>query len=215
MVSVLLSNPLLLGLALGVKHAFEPDHLAAISTMVTRSTSVRAAASTGAAWGVGHGGSIVVFGGVLIAMGVRVPPSVAMVLDLAVAVVLVALGIQALLRVRRRDRELDRDVHPHEHRRAAKRSTLVGFVHGASGTAAITIVCLTTFPSSTQAVGFLVLFSLGALVSMSALSGLLARPLSALVRRGKTGARALDVASGVLALVAAIAVTIAAFHTTA
>jgi hypothetical protein len=193
------AEPLLLGLALGVKHALEPDHVAAITTMVDGATGARAAARTGAAWGLGHAVAIVLFGGTLVALGLQVPPRLALALDLAVASMLVALGIHAFVTHRKARR-------PHAHR-----STLVGFVHGASGTAALTLVYVAKIPSRTAALIFLVLFAVGSLLSMSAMSGLLAKPFGAVARRGERAARALRIAGGVTAFGAAILVAVQAF----
>jgi nickel/cobalt transporter (NicO) family protein len=196
-------EPLLLGLTLGVRHAFEPDHLAAITSLVARTTGPRAAAGTGAAWGFGHAVAIVALGTLLVASGVKVPVSVALILDLAVAAVLVVLGVQDIRGGKRQPTR----AHAHAHR-----STLVGFVHGASGTAAVTLLCLTTFTSAAKALGFLLVFALGALLSMSALSGLLAGPLGAIARRGEGAARTMRIAGGVVALAAAVLVVVAAIR---
>lgn len=194
------TEPLLLGLALGLRHALEPDHLAAITTLVTGAEGPRAAARTGAAWGLGHALAIVGLGSVLVALGLKMPPRVALALDLAVALMLVALGIHAVAVRRARTKAPQR------------RSTLVGFVHGASGTGAITLLCVTTIPSARAALVFLVVFALGALVSMSAMSGLLATPLGAVAKRGDTAMRKLRLAGGVVAFAAAILVAIEAFR---
>lgn len=184
-------EPLLLGAVLGVRHALEPDHLAAITTMVSGVDGPRAAARTGAAWGLGHALAIVLLGGALVALGVKVPPRVAVILELSVALMLIVLGVHALTTRR------TTTTTPH------RRSTLVGFVHGASGTAAITLLCATTFRSSLTAMGFLVLFALGATISMSAMSGLLATPMSALSRRGARASGLLRVGGAIAAFGAA------------
>jgi nickel/cobalt transporter (NicO) family protein len=194
------AHPLLLGLLLGAGHAFEPDHLAAVTTLATRSTNARAAAGTGAAWGLGHALAIVIFGGALVAMGVRVPPRLAMGLELLVAAMLVALGVQALRKTR---------AHAHAHgdaHRGHGRSTLVGFVHGASGTAGLMLLYVTTIASRATAFAFLFVFAFGALLSMSALSSLLAGSLSWLARRGDGTLAAARMVSGVAALAAAVLV---------
>lgn len=184
-------DALLLGATLGVRHALEPDHLAAITTMVAGSQGPRAAARTGAAWGLGHAIAIVLLGGVLVALGVRVPARLAIALEILVAIMLVVLGAHAI-RTRRKAPPATRG-----------RSTLVGFVHGASGTAAITLLCATTFTSASVALGFLVLFALGATLSMSAMSGLLATPLSAVSKRGERANDALRIGGAVAAFAAA------------
>ena len=200
-----LVQPLLLGLTLGVRHAFEPDHLAAITALASRTLSSKQAATTGAAWGLGHAAAIVMLGSLVVACRVRVPSGIVLVLDLAVAGVLVVLAIQALWIGKGAQPPPSSGAHVH-----GRRSTVVGFVHGASGTAAITLICLTTFSSWAKAVGFLVLFALGALISMSMLSGLLAGPLAAIARKGERASRMMRVGGGLVALVAAVVVVISA-----
>ncbi len=198
---MLVAQPLVLGLLLGVRHALEPDHLAAITTLVGDAPSPRAAARTGAAWGLGHAIAIVAIGGVLVALGVKVPVALAVVLDVAVAIMLVTLGIWAM---RARPHALASEPRRASSARAVQRSTLVGFVHGASGTAAITLICITTLTEASAALGFLFLFAVGSLLSMSAMSGLLAAPLAAVAKRGERSARALRYGGGVAAIAAAV-----------
>jgi hypothetical protein len=192
---VLASKALLLGLLLGVRHAIEPDHLAAITTMIPDSGSAAGAARTGALWGLGHAIAIVIFGSILVAMGVTVPVKIAFVLEVVVAAMLVVLGIVALR-------------GPQQARKG--RSTLVGFVHGVSGTGAITLLCVTTLPSPRVAIAFLVLFAFGALLSMSAMSGLLAAPLTAIAKRGDRALRTLRTVGALSAFAAAVFVVAAA-----
>jgi nickel/cobalt transporter (NicO) family protein len=186
-----LIDALALGAVLGVRHALEPDHLAAITAMTSGTDGPRAAARTGAAWGLGHAIAVVVLGGALIALGVKVPVRVAIGLEVAVALMLIVLGAHAL-RTRR-----TASATPHG------RSTLVGFIHGASGTAAITVICATTFRSAPIGLAFLVVFALGATLSMSAMSGLLATPLSAVGKRSDRALRMLRIAGALAAFGAA------------
>jgi sulfite exporter TauE/SafE len=218
---VALLQPLLLGLALGVRHAVEPDHLAAITTLVG-GRSPLAAARTGAAWGVGHASAIVLLGGALVAAGVQMPAKLALTLDLAVAAMLIVLAVLSL-----RGARASKHAHPHGHAhahahghghdherargvRSALRSTLVGFVHGASGTAALTLLCATTMPTRAAAIGFLVVFGFGSLLSMSVMSGVLAAPLAAYAKRGERAMRLVRYAGAAVALAAAVLVTIEA-----
>ncbi len=204
-----LLRPLLLGLALGVRHAVEPDHLAAITTLVGGRGPL-AAARTGAAWGLGHATAILTLGGALVALDLRMPPRLALALDLAVALMLLVLAGLSIAASRR---------HAHDHRagvahdhggRGGARSTLVGFVHGASGTAALTILCATTMPTRASAVAFLAVFGLGSMLSMSVMSGVLAAPMAAVARRGEGSMRAVRLAGAAVAVAAAVLVTIEA-----
>jgi hypothetical protein len=90
---------LLTGFLLGLKHASEPDHLAAVATLVTRRSTTACALLQGFAWGVGHAVTLVVFGGLVLALGTAVPRRIELALELAVALMLVALGADALRRL--------------------------------------------------------------------------------------------------------------------
>src|SRR5260221_1042200 len=88
----------LLGLVQGVRHAFEPDHLAAVSTLVAEQRSAKGSALYAAFWGVGHAMMLLVVGGLLFALRRAMPPVLEHAFELVVAVMLVALGIRALRR---------------------------------------------------------------------------------------------------------------------
>jgi hypothetical protein len=100
---------LLFGLLLGLRHALDADHLAAVATIALGRGGTRRAIATGVSWGVGHALTIGVVGGALIGLRIAVPERVGMALELAVAVMLVLLGAGALLRAR------GVEVHAHEH----------------------------------------------------------------------------------------------------
>src|SRR4029079_15520299 len=85
-----------LGKLLGMRHALEPDHLTAVSTLVTGERSSVRAAMLGASWGVGHTLSIVAVGAVLVVLRAEMPARVADVFELFVAVMLIALGVRAI-----------------------------------------------------------------------------------------------------------------------
>src|SRR5262245_61519543 len=92
-----------LGLLLGFRHAFEPDHLAAVSTLATRSTGagLGAAARLGAAWAAGHTASVGFAVALIMAFGVHLPASLQPVADFLVALLLIGLGGSVLARYAR------------------------------------------------------------------------------------------------------------------
>jgi hypothetical protein len=105
-----LTSLLLLGFLLGMRHALEVDHLAAVASLATRSRSLWHTVSQGAAWGLGHTLTLVAAGGVCLFASVAIPPRVAHLLEMGVGVMLLGLGLDVLLRVRRRG------IHLHVHR---------------------------------------------------------------------------------------------------
>jgi ABC-type nickel/cobalt efflux system permease component RcnA len=117
---------LLLGFFLGMRHATDPDHVIAVSTIVSRERSMRAAAWTGALWGVGHTVTILAVGGGIVVFGLVIPPRVGLGMEFSVAIMLVLLGILTLTGVTRRVDEArsgtshagahdDRHAHLHAH----------------------------------------------------------------------------------------------------
>jgi high-affinity nickel-transport protein len=182
-------------MGLGLRHAFDSDHVAAITTLVTGGCSPRQAAAVGASWGLGHAAAVVVLGAGLLIAGVQVPAPLAVVFDLLVVGLMVLLGVRAL-RAKQAEAGGPR-------RRSSLRALGVGLIHGISGTAAVALLALTRVPSQAHGVGFLLVFSVAATVSMTAISFLLALPLAAASRRSGRLARGARVLAGVASLAVA------------
>lgn len=92
----------LLGFVLGMRHATDPDHVIAVTTIVSRQRSVRSAALIGAFWGVGHTITIMAVGAGIIVFNLIIPPRVGLAMELAVAIMLVLLGVLNLTGITRR-----------------------------------------------------------------------------------------------------------------
>ena len=83
----------LLGFFLGMRHATDPDHVIAVSTIVTRQPTIRAALLIGSLWGIGHTLTIVAVGGVIVLFTIVIPPRVGLSMEMAVALMLIVLGM--------------------------------------------------------------------------------------------------------------------------
>src|SRR5881409_1917256 len=157
-----------LGFALGLKHATEADHLAAVSSIVSERHSIWQSASVGLLWGLGHTAALLVAGFFVIAVGIAIPEKVANLLELLVALMIIFLGTRVLYMILRNRP----DVHIHEHTHNGQphihlhfhdqshahniglthndehngltgwRPVLVGIVHGLAGSAALTLLVL-------------------------------------------------------------------------
>jgi hypothetical protein len=200
---------------LGMRHALEPDHLAAVSTLVTDERHTGRAALLGVCWGLGHTLSLIMVGAVLVALRAEMPPSVAGVFELFVAVMLIGLGLRAIYLAARQgvigpprvhqhgDRvHVHRGTPAHVHIGAwtlARRPLLVGAVHGLAGSGALTALVLTTLPSTAARLTYMMVFGLGSTAGMAALSGLLGWPL-ARVGRHRILARGVSLAVGGVSL---------------
>lgn len=192
---------LFLGFFLGMRHATDPDHVVAVTTIVSRERSIRGAAAIGALWGVGHTVTIALVGGAIIAFGIVIPPRVGLSMELSVAVMLIVLGAMNLTGVARRFHELahgegDVEVHAHDGQSAHRhvvpaprllarlgllgvaRPLIIGLVHGLAGSAAIALLVLTTVRDARWAVLYLLLFGVGTIAGMMTLTSLLAVPFA-------------------------------------
>ena len=156
---------------LGLRHATDPDHLAAVSTLLSsgRERTRRAAARLGIAWGLGHATTLFVFGLPIVLYRAYLPGPVQEGAETAVGVLIVALAVWLLLRWHRGV------FHPHAHRAARPARTAVqaygiGLVHGMGGSAGVGILLLSTIDDRLVAVGALGLFAFFTAVSMAFLS---------------------------------------------
>jgi len=193
---------LLLGLLLGMKHAFEADHVAALATLATRSQSLAQTVKLGAAWGFGHTLTLLLFGGLVLALDLVMPERLAQALEFAVGIMLVLLGLDVLRRVTRErvhfhiHRHAERIVHLHAHSHAGDtmphnpehhehshpralrvRALLVGMMHGMAGSAALILLTLETVVSLRVGLLYIALFGLGSILGMALLSVVIAIPL--------------------------------------
>jgi len=101
---------LVLGLMLGIRHAFDADHLVAVTTIVSEYKNPLRAIWIGVSWGLGHSTTLFLAGGILLLLNVHIPERLALGFEFAVGIMLIWLGIQTLLSFRRQK------VHIHAHR---------------------------------------------------------------------------------------------------
>ena len=204
-----------LGSLLGMRHALEPDHLTAVSTLVTGERSRIRAAMLGASWGLGHTLSLVIVGASLIVLRAEMPARVADLFELFVAIMLVGLGIRAIVIAVRQGPIGPTHTHHHGpvvhshagatphvhlgHWTLARRPLLVGAVHGLAGSGALTALVLATLTTTTARITYMALFGFGSTLGMAALSCLLGWPM-AKISANRTMARALSVAVGCLSI---------------
>jgi high-affinity nickel permease len=211
---------LLLGLLVGLRHAMEADHVAAVSTMVATSKGrLRRAPILGALWGIGHTATLFVAGLLVLLLAVNIPASVSGRLEFGVGVMLLFLAITTLtgFNAGRFFRGLFRKgahdhvhahengmVHSHEHthedHRHGHKSIIVGMVHGMAGSGALMLAVLATIESVPLGLAYIAVFGAGSTASMAGISVLIGLPFA----RTKNHARlamALRYASAIVAFV--------------
>lgn len=169
---------LVLGLVLGMRHAVEPDHLAAVSTLV-EARHRGSTAVLGAFWGIGHLASLLGVGCILAALDARLPARLADTFELLVAAMLVVLGVRALRRARLHGSMGRTGARPGEANHVhggpwtfAWRLFLVGVVHGLAGSGALTALVMAELPTFATRVAYIALFGLGSVAGMAVLTGI-------------------------------------------
>lgn len=198
-----------IGTLLGMRHALEPDHLAALSTLLTGERDTRKAAWLGAYWGLGHTLTLLVAGTLLVTLRAAMPAIASDLLACAVVLLLIGFGFRAIY--------LSGSpvptgaTHGHTHGTAApsapqgqwtlmRRPLLVGAVHGLAGSGALTALVMATIPSTPARLAYLALFGIGSTLGMAALSGLLGWPIARVGTHGLV-ARGVSLVVGCLSIV--------------
>src|SRR3954463_7026137 len=180
-----------LGFLVGLRHALDPDHLAAVSTLVVEQPRRWRAACLGAWWGIGHSAALLAAGTVLLIGRAQLPQRWMELFELGVSLMLIALGARSLHRSLRARGTLVAHAHRgvvhvhqgeagHFHVRSwtiARRPFLVGVVHGLAGTGGITALALASMPDLLAAVAYVAVFALGSIAGMALLTGLAGVPV--------------------------------------
>jgi ABC-type nickel/cobalt efflux system permease component RcnA len=194
---------LAIGFGLGLKHATDPDHLAAVSTIVSDRKSLWSASLIGGLWGLGHTISLFVAGILVIFLRFQISERVTLILEFCVALMLIGLGINALLKVARGGQihwHVHRHggithAHPHIHDsskahlpgpivdepthhglKLGARPLIIGMVHGLAGSGALMLLVLSTIPSPTVGTIYILIFGLGSIGGMMLMSTLIGLP---------------------------------------
>jgi hypothetical protein len=219
---------LAVGGLLGLRHAFEPDHLAAVSTLATRQGGghLWTAARLGLAWAVGHTAAVGAVALLVIALGVRLPPGLWPAAELVVAALLVLLGATVVWRYARGRWHIHAHAHPstgagqhlhlHSHAHAAdhlhahasadaRRALGFGVGHGLAGSGAIAVLLVAAAPTAGLQVAYFAAFSAGTMVGMLAVSVALGGLVRFAAERGTRWATLLHVGSSVASVVAGLA----------
>ncbi len=203
----MLAGVLWLGFLLGLRHAFEADHLAAVTTLAARVTRRRDVVRIAAAWGFGHTLTLTAAGTLIVAAGIAWSPDSrwARLGELVAGGVLIWLGADVLRRALRSGRAAVATTPA-----LASRALVVGGLHGMEGSGAVVLVALPALRSPMQALVYLGLFGVGSILSMLMSSLALAMPLRYAARRWAWSGRALQLGIGATSVVLGGAMAIAA-----
>ncbi len=187
---------LLFGFVIGLKHAVEADHLAAVSTIVAERKNFLSSALVGGFWGLGHTISLLIVGAVVVLLKIQIPEAVEAKLEAVVGAMLVLLGLNALRKLLQKDKihvhihEHEGHLHTHIHthdkakqsvshhlKRLSPRSIAIGMVHGLAGSAALMLLIVPTIDSSIVALLYILVFGVGSIAGMMLMSLLISVPV--------------------------------------
>lgn len=211
------------GFLLGMQHALEADHIAAVSSIAARRSNVGDIVKHGLTWGLGHTLTLFIFAGAAILLGHAIPEHLSRPLETAVGIMLVGLGAHVLWRLWRdrvhfhQHRHGDGTAHLHLHSHAAEsvphqrsghdhqhgfrwRSLLVGLMHGMAGSAALLVLVVTQLANPVYGLLYVLLFGIGSMLGMGALSTVIAVPLAVSARWLTWANRGLQAVVGVVTI---------------
>jgi hypothetical protein len=211
---------LLGGLSIGIKHAFDADHLAAVSTIVCKRKNLLGSLLIGGVWGIGHTVSLMLAGVGVIILGISIN-RYEKILEFGVALMLIGLGANVLYKLVRGGRlhyhvhshGSYTHIHPHIHEnkpepdsnshhglRLSIRPLIIGMVHGLAGSAALMLYILTTIKSTALAFGYLIVFGIGSIGGMMLMSIVLSLPARFTTEHFKRTHLAVQAAAGLFSL---------------
>ena len=189
---------LLLGFFLGLSHAIEADHLAAVSAIVSEKKNIFSAAIIGGLWGVGHTISLFVVGAIAIFLKLQISETAEAKLEAIVGGMLVLLGLNALRKLftakeihahthehgarahthfhLHKDEEANEETNEKSHHRFSPRSVLIGMIHGLAGSAALTLAVVPTIESPFVALAYILIFGVGSIGGMMLMSFIIGLP---------------------------------------
>jgi len=190
------ASVLTLGLVVGLRHAMEADHVAAVSAIVSERKGFWSSSLIGGLWGVGHTISLLIAGIAVLLLQFQISPRLELTLEFCVGIMLIVLGTNAIrklikggtLHMHEHEHGGHRHLHPHIHEskpepqehthhgfKLSARPVVVGMIHGLAGSGALMLLILSTISSSAVGLLYIVIFgigSIGGMIIMSALIGL-------------------------------------------
>ena len=190
-----------LGLAVGIQHAFEPDHMAAVGTQISKSKFTQKPVRTllkesftkssilGAFWGAGHTTTLVLIGFLVYTLAITIQDQIFSGLEFTVGMMLVFLGISTILNKKIRFKHK----HPHQHKDGSihfdehahddsehnhsHRSYFIGLIHGLAGSGSLVVLTAATLDNVGMVLGFIAIFGIGSMIGMALVGSLIGIPL--------------------------------------
>jgi sulfite exporter TauE/SafE len=154
-----------LGFLLGIKHAIEPDHVIAVSTVASQSKKLWRSSLIGVFWGIGHTATLLLTGVLIILLKGNIPEEWAMSLEFLVGIMLVYFGVTTFLSIKNYNKHADHEPHGMGKRTSLK-AVFMGFIHGLAGSAAMVLLTLSTVSTLWEGIVYILIFGIGTIVGM-------------------------------------------------
>ena len=201
---------------MGIKHAIEPDHVIAVSTIASKSKKLWQASLAGVFWGIGHTATLFLIGIIFILMKGDIPVKWSMSLEFLVGIMLVYLGITTIfsfknIHVHKHQHDGDEHKHVHSHENSGKhehkhqhdtylKSMLIGLVHGLAGSGAMVLLTMSTVKSVGEAAIYILIFGAGTVIGMLFFTTILGIPFM-LSKKRRTINRTLSITTGAISTI--------------
>jgi ABC-type nickel/cobalt efflux system permease component RcnA len=190
---------LLLGFLLGIKHAIEPDHVIAVSTIASESKSLKRSVFAGVYWGIGHTATLFIVGMFLIAAKNTITDTVALSLEFTVGIMLVSLGLNSILKFMKNPPHHTHDI-PNQVKKnhTHVKSFFIGLVHGLAGSAAMVLLTMSTVSTVWEGALYILIFGCGTVLGMLSFSTVIGVPF--ILTSGKKVNRNLNNLAGIISI---------------
>jgi ABC-type nickel/cobalt efflux system permease component RcnA len=192
---------LLLGFLLGIKHAIEPDHVIAVSTIASESKDLKRSIFAGVYWGIGHTATLFIVGMFLIVAKNTITDTVALSLEFIVGIMLVSLGLNSIIVFMRHRHHHQDSHHTSTHKKKNRthfKSFFIGLIHGLAGSAAMVLLTMSTVSTAWQGALYILIFGCGTVVGMLSFSTVIGIPF--VLTSGKQLNRYLNNLAGIISI---------------
>lgn len=210
-----------LGFLSGLRHAFDIDHIAAVSTIISR-PSIRKLSLLGIFWGFGHTISLLLAGLIVLLLKITISEKLASLFELAVALMLVMLGINVLFAIKKEKMHIHKHrhgniehIHLHSHKSAdyhkhkhvqLRKSLIIGLIHGLAGSAALTLLVLSGVDSALLGLAYILLFGMGSVIGMVIVSAIISLPFKLISGRLEAAQTLMRMGTGMISIIIGLAI---------
>ncbi|MBI2658529.1 sulfite exporter TauE/SafE family protein [Candidatus Woesearchaeota archaeon] len=212
-----------LGFLLGIRHAFDADHVAAVSA-VAADSSIKKSSLLGMFWGFGHAISLLIAGLAVLLLKITIPQKLALSFEFIVGIMLIALGINVLVTISKNRIHIHKHkhgneahIHFHSHKLIKrhqhthlpiKKPLFIGMVHGLAGSAALTLVVLAAINSVFIGLIYILLFGAGSIIGMMLASSIISLPFKLVPNKLQKIHKLLQLSAGLVSIIIGLTILI-------